>query len=148
MQTIPTCNDEISIYQGGALTEKKVIEKTGEILVAFPKIEPQMISLLRKRFKANGFNDQRMNDAIDHVIDHYTGFDKLPAIADFISYDRKIKHYSYEDLMSKYKDSYYPGATSDPINDDYIRIKVQGHSKPRFVLKDDQVKYNLELFKK
>lgn len=124
-----------------------VIKQTEKILVAFPKMEKQMVALLRERFKANGFNDERMTDAINYVIDNYSGFDKLPAIGDFVKYDKKVKTYTYQELMIKYKDFYYAGANNgDPINRDYERINVNGQM--RMALKEDVVRYKLPLWRK
>ena len=137
-------NGEISIYSGGGLTMESVIKATEKILIAFPKIEKQMIGLLRERFKANGFNDERMNDSINFVIDNYSGFDKLPAIGDFVRYDKKVKTYTMTELQIKHKDSYYMGATYDPIRAEYSRIDVCGQM--RLVKKEDVVRYKLPLW--
>lgn len=137
LQTTQTSSDEISIYQGCGLSEKAIIEATEKILTAFPKMEPQMIKLLKERFKANGFNDERMLDAVNYVIDNYRGYDKLPSIADFISYDKKIKTYTGKELMEKYKDSYYYGASYDPIANEYELIDVNG--EPKYVKKEEAV---------
>lgn len=91
-------SNEISIYEG-ELTQREVIKQTEKILIAFPKLDQPFISLLRERFKANKFSDLRMIDAVDYVIDNYTGFDKLPAIADFIKFDKKVRVYDYEEML-------------------------------------------------
>lgn len=121
-----------------------VIRETEKILVAFPKIEPQMILLLRDRFKANGFDDKRMTDSINHVIDTYSCWDKLPAIADFVSFDIKVKIYTYWELREKYKDRYYPGATYDPIVAEYERIDFRG--RECWAKKEDVKQFNLQRF--
>ncbi|MDH7604728.1 MAG: hypothetical protein QHH13_07510 [Melioribacter sp.] len=105
------------------ISEKVLVEQIARLLVAFPKLEPQMLELLKERFKANNFCDQRIIDAVNYVIDNYTGYDKLPSIADFIRYDKKVKTYTYSELLAKHKDSYYYGAKYDPIANEYIYLK-------------------------
>jgi hypothetical protein len=141
-QTTKTSNNELSIYQGGQLTQAAVIRETEKIFIAFPKIEAQMVSLLRERFKANGFNDERMSDAINFVIDNYRAWDKLPAIADFVSFDKTVKVYTYGELMTKHKDAYYMGATYDPIANEYDQINFYGEQ--RFAKKEDVERYRLQ----
>lgn len=143
LREIPISSDnEISVYQGGELTERAMVEETSKILVAFPKMEPQMINLLRERFKANGFNDERLRDAVNYVIDNYRGYDKLPSIADFISYDKKVRIYTRSELLEKHKDAYYYGAKYDPIANEYELINYNG--KPRYVRKEDFIKHKLK----
>lgn len=103
-----------------------------------------MIDLLRERFKANGFTDQRMKDAVAFVIDSYTGFDKLPAIGDFIKFDKKVKVFTLSELQFKHKDSYYFGAKYDPIAEEYTRVIVNGEI--RYAKKDEAIKYRMEIY--
>ena len=105
------------------ISEKVLIEQTAKILVAFPKLEPQMLELLKERFKANNFCDQRIIDSVNYVIDNYSGFDKLPSIADFIRYDKKVKTYTISELREKHKNDYYYGAKYDPIANEYTYLK-------------------------
>jgi len=48
--------------------------------------------------QANNFTNKRAADAVNYVIDNYTGYDKIPAIADFIKYDKKIKYYKPHEI--------------------------------------------------
>ncbi len=77
---------------------------------------------------------------------HYSGFDKLPAIGDFVKFDKKVKVYTYRELMEKYKDCYYMGSTYDPIFTDYERIDFYGAE--RFARKEDVKKYSLQKWNK
>lgn len=56
-------------------------------------------NLLKDRFKENKFTDERLKDSINHVIDTYEGWDKLPNIANFIQYDKKVKAFTYEQVI-------------------------------------------------
>ena len=130
----------MSIYQGGQLTQNAVVKETEKILVAFPKIEAQMVSLLRDRFKANGFNDAKMIDAVNFVIDNYKGWDKLPAIGDFVSYDKTIKVFLWTELLEKTKED-SPQTRAEYLNN-FIAIDFYGEQ--RFARKEDVERYNLK----
>ena len=125
--TTQTLN-EISIYKG-QLSQICLTEQTGKILQAFPKMEIAMFKLLKERFKANGFNDERLKAAVGHVIDNYEGWDKLPNIANFIQYDKTVKIYSYKEAI-------------EFGMDDLGMIDV-GLEKPRWCLKEYIEMYKL-----
>ena len=79
------------------------------IMKAFPKFRPEQVEVLRDRWKANGFTDERIMDAVNDVIDNYDGW-SLPNLANFIQYDRSYLTYNEVlklvadgDLMSHYK---------------------------------------------
>lgn len=105
-------------------------------------MSPVTFDLLKERFKENGFTNERLRDAINHVIDTYEGWDKLPNIANFIQYDKKVKIYTYKELLDKYREDYYAGATYDPISREYDTIEVNGQKK--YARKEDIEKYHLK----
>ncbi len=144
---------EISAYHSGTLTTKGIEETASKIHIAFPKLFngkkqkeiTDFILLLTERIRANGFTDERFQDAVNNVIDNFTSWTREPSIADFISFDKKVKIYSPEDLMKKYKDSYYYGAKEDPINRYYVRVDI-GIGEAMFALKADAEKYKMKLW--
>jgi hypothetical protein len=92
------CSNSLSIYQGAFDPQKAAIELK-KLQVAFPSLNSDFFNLLSERIVANGFNNERLHDAIAHLIDTFPY--KEPKIADIISYDRKIKLYSYNDVCSE-----------------------------------------------
>lgn len=56
-------------------------------------MQPAFFNLLAERLVANGFNDKRLTDAINSVIDNFEY--KELNISDIIRYDRKVKMYTY-----------------------------------------------------
>jgi len=54
--------------------------------------------------------------------------------------------YTAQELMQKYKDCYYPGATYDPIANEYEMIDVNGEL--RYARKEDVIKYKLKKWNK
>ena len=49
------------------------------------------------RIKANNFTDQRLKDAVNYVIDNCVY--PTPSIAQFVSFDKKTKLYTYDQLI-------------------------------------------------
>lgn len=70
-----------------------------KILKAFPKFEENQIDVLKERWKSLGFSDQRVIDAVNHVIDTYEGWDKVPNLANFIQFNRY--YLSYEQAIER-----------------------------------------------
>lgn len=128
-QAIQTCG-EISIYENGTLSET-AIEKIAELLFrAFPKLPNPTFALLKDRFKALGHSDQKALDAVYSVIDTYEGWDKLPNIANFIQYDKKIKIYTYKEVCEM----------------GFVGMKAVdiGMDSPRWAKEEDAEKYKLK----
>jgi len=122
----------MSIYHKGDLTTECLTIQTDRIKLTFPKFPKEMILVLKDRFAANNFTDQRMIDSVNNVIDTYVGWDKLPNIANFIQFDKKIKIFTYNEAcvfgMSSLKS-----------------IDI-GLDKPRWALEEDVVKYKIKLW--
>jgi hypothetical protein len=95
--TSPEREEAISIYSG-ELTLEVVNIQTTKLLLAFPTIKLQTgwFELLNERIRANGFSDARLIAAVDHLID--TCIYPVPSIANIISYDKKVKLYTYQQL--------------------------------------------------
>jgi hypothetical protein len=72
-----------------------------------------------------------MIDSVNHVIDNYTGYDKLPAIADFIKFDRKVKIYTHAEV------------TVNNLWDSVVTINV-GLPKPRWIKTEDYNRFNFK----
>lgn len=89
-------------------------------------------ALLKDRFKDNKFTDERLKDAINQVIDTYEGWDKIPNIANFIQYDKKIKIFTY-------KESIEYGQKS------LIAVDLQ-INEPRWIRIEEQIKYKIPLW--
>jgi hypothetical protein len=106
-----------------------------EIAKAFPQLPEGFYEVLNRRLKEKEFTDNRLMDAVNYVVD--TCQYPVPAIANFISYDKNVQVLTYADLVKQ-------------LNDDrgswdyYDQIKVPGIDKPRYVRKEDVEKYNLQ----
>ena len=136
-QTTPISN-EISIYSG-KLTKRGFAEQTPRILKAFPKMPIETFEILKERFKANGFDDERLKASIDSVIDTYEGWDKLPNIANFIQFDKKIKVHSYYDFLEITRDM--DASTRTAWQGQRVYKKIKGREGLYYVLKTDYENY-------
>lgn len=79
------------------LTEQGRAKAQAMLLKGFPAIDVVFIDLLDDRVKSLGFTDQRLMDAVLHVID--TCKYPTPAIADIVQFDRSIDLYTYPQLV-------------------------------------------------
>jgi hypothetical protein len=89
---------EISVYND-ELTKPVIVEMNIKIKQSFPGLPAGFYDVFSDRIKANGFTDQRLIDAVTHVIDNCIY--PTPTIAQFISFDKNIKLYSYDQILKK-----------------------------------------------
>ena len=122
-------SNEISIYKG-LLTKVGVAKQIAKITASFPKFSDAQLNILRDRIKANGFTDKRFEDAVNYVIDTYEGWDKTPNLADFISFDKKFKVFTWKEAIE------YDMQDLDAID--------VGFNEPRWAKKEDIKRFNLK----
>lgn len=84
---------------------------------AFPKMGDGFFSLLAERARANGFTDERLRDAVNHVLDNMRY--KELTVADIISYDRTAPLYTYHEVCSLV-------TRGQATFDDFERVEVGG----------------------
>lgn len=90
-----TDNNSISVY-GGELTARCITYNVKKISYAF-NLPAGFYDVLSDRIKSNGFDDKRLEDAVNHVIDNCKY--PTPTISDFISFDKRVSIYSYNDIV-------------------------------------------------
>lgn len=123
----------ISIYKGN-LTPKVLVESTVKVRKAFPELEDGFFEVFSERVKACGFTDDRLRDAVNYVIENCVY--PTPTIAQFISWDKRIKVYSYEEMLNKWDEGIGREA--------YKPIKFPDREKMVWVDIDDIKKYNIK----
>jgi hypothetical protein len=128
--------NEISVYSG-ELTTLCVIQQVKKIKAAFPSLPIGFYEVLEDRIKELNFSDQKLIDAVNNLID--TCIYPTPTIASLLSWDKRIKLYSYYDMVNM-TDKY--GAS---VWDNYKAISIQGISTRVYASKIDIEKYNLEI---
>lgn len=93
---------EVSIYTGIPAEPKDIIMAAAMIKKAFPSLPKEFYDIFDDRIRANEFTAERLFHAVMHVID--TCIYPLPTIANFISYDKTYKVYSYEEMVKGVND--------------------------------------------
>lgn len=111
---------EISIYKGLVAEKSDIKSEVMKLVAAFPNIKTDFIIVLTDRIIENGFTKERVHDAISKVID--TNPYQRPSIADIISFDRKIKVYTYSEISAKC----YPGYSAF---DHFEKIEIEGRKR-------------------
>lgn len=121
----------LSVYTGG-LTPPALVEQTTRVLQAFPSLPNSFADLLIERVKDKGFSDDRLRDAVNHVID--TCPYPTPTLANFLSFDKRIKILTYNELVSFV-------TKGEASFQDYAKIKITG--RLHYVKLSDKKLFNL-----
>ena len=138
--TSPQINsDNISVYRG-ELTTQAVISEVKKIKLAFPGLPAGFYDVFSDRIKDNGFCDDRLRDAVAHVIDNCVY--PLPTIAQFISYDKCYKVYTYDQMLEKFADA----EMGSDFWKYYKTFQFSNRSKKVWIHIDDVEKYNIKEF--
>ena len=111
---------EISIYSGPVANESEIESEVNKLVAAFPDVKNDFLIVLVERMIDKNFTKERVKEAINHVID--TNPYKRPSIADIISFDRKIKLYTYSEIQAKC----YPGYSAF---DQFEKIEIEGRKR-------------------
>ena len=91
-------SNEISIYTG-TLKDQCVLENVVLIKKAFPALPLDFYDVFIDMVRESNFTDERLRDAVKHVI--CTCPYPTPTIANFISFDKKIKLNTYDEMLKK-----------------------------------------------
>lgn len=113
-----------------------MIESVQRIKGAFPELPAEFYDVLQERIKANGFTSERLRDAVSNVIDNCIY--PRPTIAQFITYDKRITLYTYEQILNKLKDY------GEDIWKSYRAIKLPGLPKKVWIHINDIAEYNIK----
>lgn len=127
---------EISIYTG-ELTKTNLAKCIIDIKRAFPELPASWYDVFTDRIIELNFNDDRLRAATNYVIDNHSY--KLPNVALFLSYDSKIKTYSYYEA--------YDYIAAHGNNPDSIKpVKLFNFDRPVWCTAEDIAKYKLVLW--
>jgi hypothetical protein len=126
---------DISIYKG-ELTARCLVDSIATIQKAFPALPIGFFDIFTDRLADNGFSDDRLNDAVKHVID--TCVYPTPTIAQFISWDKRIKVYKYPEIVQMVDDG-----DLNAFNR-YKRIELLGLPEAVWIHVNDIAKFNIK----
>ena len=132
--SISEITNDISLYKGD-LTGQCWVSNIGMMKKAFPALPPDFYDILALRVKAHGFSDNRLTDAVLHIID--TCPYPTPTIANIVSWDRTFKVFTYEEMLKKANEY------GDEIWNSYKALQFKNREKKVWVHVDDIKMYNL-----
>jgi hypothetical protein len=118
--------NEVSVYSG-KLTAEGLRTCSDRVARAFPRLTEGFYDEWARIIADEGIGDHRLADAVDHVIK--TCQYPEPTIANFISFDRKIKLYSYDELCKMVHDT-----NDSQLMSRYKAVKFKGQEKAVWVL--------------
>lgn len=126
---------ELSVYRG-ELSQKELVRNAAKVKAAFPALPPEFFQILIERFKAKGFCDSRMIDAVNNVIDNCPY--PTPTLANFLSYDKKdVKLYTYQQFISLVTEHKASWATYTKVKHNGIFLYVSKADKERYNIPDE-----------
>lgn len=125
---------ELSVYRG-ELTQKELARNAAKVKAAFPALPPEFFQILIERFKAKGFSDTRMIDAVNNVIDNCQY--PTPTLANFLSYDKNVKLYTYQQFISLVTEHKASFETYTKVKHKEVFLYVSKADKQRFNIPDE-----------
>lgn len=123
----------MSLYRGDLVTKENMAKNTLKIRKAFPSLPVEFYDVLLEMVKDEGFTDERFDDAVNHVI--RTCVFPTPTVANFISYDQKIKIYDYDGYLK---------LCNEGTGKNYRAIKLRNLPRPVWIHVNDIAEYNLK----
>ncbi len=115
----PLCPTELSLYDDALATPAEIENECTRLRVAYPNIQREFLVVLIQRVVAKGFTKGRLIDSIDNLIDNFKY--PHPTVADVISWDRKIKLYSHQEVVD--------GLSTGWTFDKYEMIDINGEKR-------------------
>ena len=124
-------NGEVSLYNG-TLTTPVVVSCVAKIKACFPALQEGFYKTLTERIVDKEFCDERLKDAVNHVIDNCRY--PQPSIADFINFDKTIKFKTWYEM------------TRDGDWGTYYPVKFPDRPKTVWIHANDISQYKLEKY--
>lgn len=125
---------ELSIFNSTPASFQQIGASVAKLTVAFPGMSDEFFDLLTERIAKKGISADRLEYAIEQVLDNFTY--KHLTIADIMSIDRKVEIMSYQEMVAECSKR---GCTTN----DFSPIRIGDEPKPFWVHKSDKAKYNL-----
>jgi hypothetical protein len=132
--------NEISLYRG-ELTPRCLVECSAKVQKAFPALTPGFFEVFSEAVRNNGFSNDRLKDAVSHVIENCVY--PAPTIAQFISWDKRIKVLTYEEMLKKTDELGGDKTAGRIFESEYKPIKFANRVKAVWVHVNDIKMYNI-----
>ena len=128
--------NELSLYEGDVISDENIIRYSIKVRQAFPSLPPDFYNILLEMAKEEGFTDERFRDAVHYVIK--TCVYPMPTIAQFISYDKRVKTLTYHQIISMVEEG-------DPkAFDRYKRIELPNLPEAVWIHVNDIKQFNIK----
>ncbi len=135
-------DNQLSLYQPGKVTSKTLADCIIEVKKAFPKLPVGWYDVLERMLDDEKFSDKRLIDATKNLIKNCVYPE--PTIANIISFDRTIKVFTYNELLTVSKD-YSAEQRGEHLNN---FEKVDFYGQERWAKKEDVIRFNLSKWTK
>lgn len=109
---------EISVYEGGECSVPNIVLQVARLKKAFPQAPKEFYEILGERIKDKLIPDERLKDSVDNLIDNYHY--PIPTIADVIGFDKRVKLFSYRDMVKLCQE------TGKELFEVYPKIEING----------------------
>lgn len=129
--------NQLSLYQPGKVSAKILADCIIEVKKAFPKLPVGWYDVLERMLDDEKFSDKRLIDATKNLIKNCVYPE--PTIANIISFDRTVKVFTYNELLTIAKD-YSAGQRKEHLNN---FEKVDFYGQERYAKKEDVNRFNL-----
>ena len=107
----------LSLYSDTCATPDEIAKSIKRLRAAFPKMGNGFFDVLYERLVKNGFTGQRLEDAVNHVIDSFQY--KELNVADVVSFDKRAKLHTYNQMCNEI-------ANGQAVMDEFQRLEVDG----------------------
>jgi len=92
----------LSVYDDN-LTTENIVKQMAKLKSAFPSLPATFFDILSDRIKDNVFTDKRLIDSVNNCIDLCVY--PTPTVAQLISFDKRVKLYTYNQLIKMNNDT-------------------------------------------
>lgn len=124
----------ISTLSGEPAGVQQIAASVKKLSAAFPQMSADFFNILAERIAKRRLSAQRLEYAIEQVIDNYT-YQRL-TIADIMSIDSRVEILSYAEMLNE---CYKRGCTSD----EFTPIHIGQEPKPYWIHKIDKIRFNI-----
>lgn len=125
---------ELSIFDSTPASFQQIGVSVAKLSVAFPSMSEAFFNLLAERIAKKGISAERLEYAIDHVVDNFSY--KHLNISDIMSIDRKVEVMSYSEMLNECSKR---GCSTN----EYAPLHIGDEEKPFWVSKADKQRYKL-----
>lgn len=110
-------------------SDGQIMASVAKLKAAFPQMGPEFWSVLTERITKTGMTSQRLEYAVNNVIDNFTY--KTLTVADVLKLDLRCEVLAYSEMLDRV--SKVNGTTSD-----YAAVRIKGLCNPVWVKKADK----------